>query len=99
MDDQFIKATLLNVAVNFQMLSETSVNDLRQIGPTLGMSERLDNHRSNLYYDSGAAASRLGVGLTNYRPCMLQLLKVLVVSNSIFYKTKQHCIARKNIDV
>lgn len=58
----------LNAARNFQMLSEMSINDLRQLGPTLGFSESLDNQRSMIYYTSGAAATRSGVGITNNRP-------------------------------
>ena len=37
------------------MLSEMSINDLRQLGPSLGFSESLDNHQSIVYYPSGAA--------------------------------------------
>ena len=58
----------INVARNFQMLSEMSINDLRQLGPTLGFSESLDNQRSIVYSAAGAAASRSGVGITNNRP-------------------------------
>jgi hypothetical protein len=57
-----------NAARNFQMLSEMSINDLRQLGPSLGFSESLDNHRSIAYSAAGAAASRSGVGITNNRP-------------------------------
>jgi hypothetical protein len=32
------------------------------------MSEKLDNHRINIYYYYGAAATRSGIGLTNNRP-------------------------------
>lgn len=60
----------INVARNFQMLSEMSINDLRQLGPTLGFSESLDNHRSMVYSAAGGAASRSGVGITNNRPYM-----------------------------
>ncbi len=45
-----------------------SINDIRQLGPTLGFSESLDNQQSLIYSASGAAASRYGVGITNYRP-------------------------------
>ena len=58
----------INVARNFQMLSEMSINDLRQLGPTLGFSDSLDNHRSVVYSAAGAAGSRSGVGITNNRP-------------------------------
>ena len=58
----------INAARNFQMLSEMSINDLRQLGPTLGFSESLDNHRSIVFSTSGAAGSRSGVGITNNRP-------------------------------
>ena len=60
----------INVARNFQMLSEMSINDLRQLGPTLGFSESLDNHRSVVFSAAGAAATRSGVGITNNRPYM-----------------------------
>jgi len=62
----------INVARNFQMLSEMSINDLRQMGPTLGFSESLDNHRSMVYSPAGAATAvgRSGVGITNNRPYM-----------------------------
>jgi hypothetical protein len=60
----------INVARNFQMLSEMSINDLKQYGPTLGFSESLDNHRSIVYSASGPAAVRSGVGITNNRPFM-----------------------------
>ena len=65
----------INVARNFQMLSEMSVNDLRQLGPTLGFSESLDNHRSMVFSPAGAAPAgpnpgRSGVGITNNRPYM-----------------------------
>ena len=62
----------INVARNFQMLSEMSINDLRQLGPSLGFSESLDNHRSIVYSASGAASAtgRSGVGITNNRPYM-----------------------------
>ena len=54
------------------MLSEISINDLRQLGPSLGFSESLDNHRSIVYSASGAASAtgRSGVGITNNRPYM-----------------------------
>jgi hypothetical protein len=64
----------INVARNFQMLSEMSINDLRQLGPTLGFSESLDNHRSIIYSASGGSAptlptpGRSGFGITNNRP-------------------------------
>jgi hypothetical protein len=60
----------INAARNFQMLSEMSINDLRQLGPSLGFSESLDNHRSIVYSAAGVAASRSGVGITNNRPYM-----------------------------
>ncbi len=47
-----------------------AINDFRQLGPSLGFSESLDNHRSLVYSDAGAAASRRGVGITNNRPYM-----------------------------
>ena len=54
------------------MLSEMSINDLRQLGPSLGFSESLDNHRSIVYSANGAATAtgRSGVGITNNRPYM-----------------------------
>jgi hypothetical protein len=60
----------INVARNFQMHSEMSINDLRQMGPTLCFSESLDNHRRIVYSAFGAAAGRSGVGITNNRPYM-----------------------------
>jgi hypothetical protein len=60
----------INVARNFQMLSEMSINDLKQLGPSLGFSESLDNHRSLVFSAAGAAATRSGVGITNNRPYM-----------------------------
>ena len=60
----------INTARNFQMLSEMSINDLRQMGPSLGFSESLDNQRSLIYYAGGGAANRSGVGITNNRPYM-----------------------------
>jgi hypothetical protein len=60
----------INVARNLQMLSEMSINDLRQLGPTLECSESLDNHRSMVYSPAGVAATRSGIGITNNRPYM-----------------------------
>ncbi len=48
--------------------SEMSINDLKQLGPILGLSESLDNHRSLVYSAYGAAASRSCAGITNSRP-------------------------------
>ena len=50
-----------------------SINDSRQIGPSLGFSESLDNHRSIVFCPSGnavASAGQSGVGITNNRPYM-----------------------------
>ncbi len=54
------------------MLSEITINDLRQLGPTLGFSESLDNHRSMVFSAAGAAGAvgRSGIGITNNRPYM-----------------------------
>jgi len=52
----------VNVAKNFQMLSEMSVNDLATIGYTLDLGDTLDNPRSAVWCGSTAAQ---GVGFTN----------------------------------
>jgi hypothetical protein len=58
----------INVARNFQIFSEMSIDDLRQIVPTLGFPESLDNHWSMFFSAHGPAASRSGVGITNNQP-------------------------------
>jgi len=52
----------VNVAKNFQMLSEMSVNDLSTIGYTLGFGETVDNPRSAVWCGNTAAQ---GKGFTN----------------------------------
>ncbi len=41
---------------------------LWRLEPTLGFSESLDNQHSVIFSESGAAASRSGVGIANNRP-------------------------------
>jgi len=59
----------INIAKHFQMLSEMSVNDLKTIGPTLGMYE-LDNWKSKVFNGSTTAfvTTKSGNGMTNNRP-------------------------------
>ena len=56
----------VNVAKNFQMLSEMAINDLATVGYTLGFGETLDNPRSVVWNAGATTAS--GNGLTNNRP-------------------------------
>ena len=56
----------VNVAKNFQMLSEMALNDLATVGYTLGFGETLDNPRSVVWNAGATTAS--GNGLTNNRP-------------------------------
>jgi hypothetical protein len=55
--------SFVNVAKNFQMLSEMSVNDLATIGYTLGFGDSVDNPRSAVWNGNSAAAN--GQGFTN----------------------------------
>jgi hypothetical protein len=83
----------INVARNFQMLSEMFINDLRQLGPTLGFSESLDNHRRMVYSAAGAAGVvvRSGVGITNNRPYMNSTATILGgFETQISYASRQY---------
>ena len=55
--------SFVNVAKNFQMLSEMSVNDLATIGYTLGFGDCVDNPRSAVWNANSATAN--GQGFTN----------------------------------
>ena len=55
--------SFVNVAKNFQMLSEMSVNDLATIGYTLGFGDSVDNPRSAVWNGNSATAN--GQGFTN----------------------------------
>ena len=59
----------INIAKHFKMMSEMSVNDLKQMGYTLGFGDDLDNHRSIKYNAAMATADVAynGNGLTNNR--------------------------------
>jgi hypothetical protein len=58
----------INVARNFQLLSEMSVNDLATIGPSLGFADKLDTTKSIRWHGASAAtASQSGNGLLNNR--------------------------------
>ena len=56
----------INIAKHFKMMSEMSINDLKQMGPTLGFGDDLDNYRSVAYNTTivGAGATN-GNGFTN----------------------------------
>ena len=56
----------INIAKNFQMLSEMSVGDLATTGYTLGFSDVLDNPRSVMWNSNLTTLS--GNGFTNNRP-------------------------------
>jgi len=58
-----------NIVKHFQMLSEMSVNDLKTIGYSLGLSD-LDNWKSKIYNGSTSAfvTTKSGNGMTNNRP-------------------------------
>lgn len=53
----------INVARNFQMLSELDETDLHTIGSTLGFADHLDNYKSMRYTSSGGSGS----GISNNR--------------------------------
>ncbi len=63
--NELLIVVLFNIAQNFQMLSEMSVNDLATIGYTLGFGENVDNHRSVAW--NAAATDKNGNGFTNNR--------------------------------
>ena len=56
----------INIAKNFQMLSEMSISDLATIGYTLGFSDTLDNPRSVIWNSN--LTNTNGNGFTNNRP-------------------------------
>jgi hypothetical protein len=55
----------INIAKHFKMMSEMSVNDLKQMGYTLGFGDEIDNFRSIKW--NAASAVLNGNGLTNNR--------------------------------
>jgi hypothetical protein len=59
----------INIAKHFQMLSEMSINDIKTIGYSIGMSEP-DNWKSKIYNGSTSASvtTKSGNGMTNNRP-------------------------------
>jgi hypothetical protein len=59
----------INVAKHFQMLSEMSINDIKTIGYSIGMTEP-DNWKSKIYNGSTSASvtTKSGNGMTNNRP-------------------------------
>ena len=59
----------INIAKNFQMLSEMSVGDLKNVGYSLGMTD-IDNWKSKVYNASTSATvtTKSGNGMTNNRP-------------------------------
>lgn len=59
----------VNIAKHFQMLSEMSVGDLKNIGYSLGITD-VDNWKSKVYNGSTTAAvtTKSGNGMTNNRP-------------------------------
>ena len=61
-DGKTVESTqsFVNVAKNFQMMSEMSTNDLATIGYTLGFGETLDNPRSAKWC-GGTAAQVVGL--------------------------------------
>ena len=59
---------LLILQKNFQMINEMSYNDLITIGPSLGFSDTLDNHRSVKW--NGTTATANGMGFTNNKPLL-----------------------------
>ena len=82
MDLQIFKKTIespypcINIARNSQMINEMSINDLKTIGPSLGFSDTLDNHRSFKW--NGTTVTANGMGVSNNKP-LLQMLGLLEV--------------------
>ena len=62
--------SFVNVAKNFQMLSEMSVGDLATIGPSLGFGEVLDNPRAAKW--NANAVNTNSQGFTNNRVTCLR---------------------------
>jgi hypothetical protein len=60
----------INIAKNFQMMSEMFIGDLKTVGDSLGLGSELDNWKSKVYNGSTSAtvANRRGNGMTNNRP-------------------------------
>ena len=54
----------VNIIKHWKLLSSMSATDLKNLTPTLGLSETLDNERS-VQWVSAAAATKRGVGLCN----------------------------------
>jgi hypothetical protein len=54
----------VNILKHWKLLSSMSATDLKNLAPTLGLSESLDNERS-VQYVSTAANTKRGVGLCN----------------------------------
>ncbi len=59
----------INIAKHFQMLSEMSFGDLKNVGYSLGMTE-VDNWKSKVYNaaSGGTVTTKSGNGMTNNRP-------------------------------
>jgi hypothetical protein len=57
----------LNVARNFQMLSEMSTNDLATIGPTILGTDHLDTYKSMRYSGATSGTGNSGNGMSNNR--------------------------------
>jgi len=57
----------INVARNFQMLSEMGTNDLETIGPTLLGTNQLDSYKSMRYSAAASGSGNSGNGLSNNR--------------------------------
>ena len=56
----------VNIAKHFKMMSEMSVNDLKQMGATLGFGEEIDNNKSVVWNAPSVAAGPYnGNGFTN----------------------------------
>ena len=63
----------INIPKHFQMLSEMSINDVKTVGYSIGMTEP-DNWKSKVYNGSTTAAvtTKSGNGMTNNRPFVPQ---------------------------
>lgn len=63
----------INIPKHFQMLSEMSLNDVKTVGYSIGMTEP-DNWKSKVYNGSTTAAvtTKSGNGMTNNRPFVPQ---------------------------
>ena len=75
----------LNIQKNFQMLSETGISDLANIGPTLGFGDVIDSHRSVVWNSNLTTVN--GNGLTNN--------KVFINSNAGYYGTRNQNQSQK----